>query len=36
MNCFETEVLKKQTLAESEPTDRIDMMVKGRVKNVLA
>ena len=32
----ETEVLKKQTLAEGKPADRVDMIVKGRINKSLA
>ncbi len=32
----ETEVLRKQTLAEGKPADRVDMIIKGRVQKVLA
>ena len=32
----ETEVLKKQTLAEGKPADRVEMIVKGRINKSLA
>ncbi len=32
----ETEILKKQTLAEGKPADRVDMIVKGRINKSLA
>lgn len=32
----ETEVLRKQTIAEGKPADRVDMIIKGRVQKVLA
>lgn len=32
----ETEIVKKQTLAEGKPIDRVDMIVKGRIQKALA
>ena len=32
----ETEIVKKQTLAEGKPADRVDMIVKGRIQKALA
>ena len=32
----ETEIIKKQTLAEGKPADRVDMIVKGRIQKALA
>lgn len=32
----ETEIVKKQTLAEGKPADRVDMIVKGRIQKTLA
>lgn len=32
----ETEVLRKQTIAEGKPADRVDMIIKGRIQKVLA
>ncbi|MBP5257014.1 MAG: elongation factor Ts [Mycoplasma sp.] len=32
----EIEVIKKQTLAEGKPADRVDMIVKGRIQKILA
>lgn len=32
----ETEILRKQTLAEGKPADRVDMIVKGRINKSMA
>ena len=32
----ETEIIKKQTIAEGKPADRVDMIVKGRIQKILA